>query len=94
MQSKLGIITSESLCEDILEKTGVALLPSNVFGFPSTHLSARMAYVDFDGNAALSQVVSNGGVVDESLVHTMCANTIEGVQKLCDYFATVATDSE
>ena len=92
LELKLGITTSASLCEDILNKTGVALLPSNAFGFPSTHLSARLAYVDFDGDAALSLAELNGKVVDEDLVHKACGNTIEGVEKLCEYFALVAVD--
>ena len=62
------------------------------FGFPSTHLSARLAYVDFDGDAALSLAELNGKVVDEDLVHKACGNTIEGVEKLCEYFALVAAD--
>ena len=86
---KLGIDTSDLLCEDILAKTGVALLPSTAFGFSSSHLSARMAYVDFDGTAALNEATKKGGRIDEELVDKYCANTVEGVDKLCEYFAAL-----
>ena len=40
-----------------MEETGVALLPGSAFGRPEDEFTARLAYVDFDGNEALS--VSN-----------------------------------
>lgn len=44
-----GIASSQQLCEALLRDTGVSLLYGDVFGMPSNHLSARLAYVDFDG---------------------------------------------
>jgi aspartate aminotransferase len=95
LELKLGITTSESLCEDILNRTGVALLPSNAFGFPLTHLSARLAYVDFDGDAALSLAARDHGKVDDDFVYQVCGDTIEGVERLCEYFtSTISVDHE
>lgn len=51
--SKRGINDSATLCERLLEETGVALLPGESFERPPGELTARMAYVDFDGAAAL-----------------------------------------
>lgn len=49
-----GITTSDTLCERLLIETGVAILPGSSFGRPPGELTARMAYVDFDGARALT----------------------------------------
>ena len=48
-----GIETSNQFWEHLLEDTGVAILPGSVFGRPENEFTARLAYVDFDGRAAL-----------------------------------------
>jgi len=50
----VGVADSPSLCEKLLNETGVALLPGNAFGRPENELNARLAYVNFDGGNALS----------------------------------------
>ena len=49
-----GINTSDQLCGRLLKDTGVALLPGSAFGRPEDEFTARLAYVNFDGNKALS----------------------------------------
>ena len=41
--------SSSEMCKDILEKTGVALLPGSDFGFKENKLLARLSFTDFDG---------------------------------------------
>jgi aspartate aminotransferase len=48
-----GVQNNQELCNQLLENTGVALLPSFDFGRPSEELTARLSYVDFDGEQAL-----------------------------------------
>lgn len=48
-----GINDDSQLCERLLADIGVALLPGAAFGLPTKSLTARLAYVDFDGEAAL-----------------------------------------
>ncbi len=48
-----GIRADSDLCGRLLQETGVALLPGSAFGMDSGALTARLAYVDFDGAAAL-----------------------------------------
>ena len=50
---------SLEFCNKILEETGVALLPGTSFGRPSNELTARLAYVDFDGTGALQFMKQN-----------------------------------
>jgi aspartate aminotransferase len=49
-----GIRTSAELCEALLEETGVGILPGSDFGRPEEELTARIAYVDFDGARAMA----------------------------------------
>ncbi len=51
-----GIRTSSELCERLLEEAGVATLPGEEFGRPPDELTARLAYVNFDGTKALAGV--------------------------------------
>ncbi|MDP4711229.1 MAG: aminotransferase class I/II-fold pyridoxal phosphate-dependent enzyme [Saprospiraceae bacterium] len=51
--SQRGIHDASQLCDRMLDEIGVALLPSYDFGRPSTELTARLSYVDFDGARAL-----------------------------------------
>jgi aspartate aminotransferase len=48
-----NIHDSETLCEKLLQDTGVALLPGSVFGRSKNEFTARLAYVNFDGALAL-----------------------------------------
>ena len=44
----------QEMCKDILNKTGVALLPGSDFGVDSKKMLARLSYTDFDGSNFLS----------------------------------------
>ena len=51
--NKRNICDSKTLCKQLLDDTGVALLPGSDFGREAKELSARLAYVNFNGNEAL-----------------------------------------
>ena len=46
---KCKFLSSSEMCKDILNKTGVALLPGSDFGLDSKKMIARLSYTDFDG---------------------------------------------
>ncbi|SDL26996.1 hypothetical protein SAMN05661010_01279 [Modicisalibacter muralis] len=48
-----GVTTSAGLTARLLDEVGVALLPGSAFGCDPCQLTARLAYVDFDGGAVL-----------------------------------------
>lgn len=52
--ARRGIHRDSELCDRLLSEAGVALLPGSKFGLPARALTARLAYVDFDGAAALT----------------------------------------
>ena len=48
-----NICDSKTLCKQLLDDTGVALLPGSDFGREAKELSARLAYVNFNGKETL-----------------------------------------
>lgn len=82
-----GITTSQQLCAKLLEDTGVALLPGDAFGIPAEHLSARLAYVEFDGAAALkaAEQLPENAPVPNTLLSTVFAKTERGITALADW---------
>jgi len=85
-----GITTGDALCERLLEETGVAILPGVVFERPMDELTARLAYVDFDGSTALaaSETISLDESLPDSFVRQQCADVITAVEKLVDWVNT------
>lgn len=90
--SRAGIHSSEALCETLLKDTGVVLLPSTAFGIPSGHLSARLAYVDFDGQKALeaSAAIGLDAPLPDNFTRNHAAHTLEGLQKLAAWMESYA----
>ncbi|RKZ37154.1 MAG: aspartate aminotransferase [Gammaproteobacteria bacterium] len=82
-----GITTSTALCERLLEDTGVAILPGEVFGRPPEELSARLAYVNFDGARTLvaAAQVPKDRILDRSYLETNCGNTLAAVDAICNW---------
>jgi aspartate aminotransferase len=82
-----GIETSEQLCDRLLEDTGVAILPGSCFGVPTERLTARLAYVDFDGAAALEAAESRapGSPMDEPFLRSFASRTLDAVDLLCEW---------
>lgn len=82
-----GIRDSHTLCERLLEDTGVAILPGNVFGRPEEELSARLAYVDFDGSKALaaSEKIPAGRQLDIDFLKENCPKMVEAAERICDW---------
>lgn len=84
---KKGIKTSSELCKKLLEDTGVALLPGSAFGRPDEELTARLAYVDFDGARAISACkrLKNNNGIDEQFLKNYCRNILKAIDLICDW---------
>ena len=76
-----SMVTDRRLCERLLADSGVALLPGSAFGMPPDALTARLAYVDFDGAAALDDWDS----FDDERARTYAAKMLAGIDKLGDW---------
>lgn len=59
------INNATTLCEQVLQNTGFAMLPGKNFGIEDEKLITRMAFVDFDGNKALSFMKDNTLIKDD-----------------------------
>jgi len=79
-----GVTDGKTLCDRLLDEAGVAALPGVAFGRSRGELTARLAYVDFDGAAALA--LAEGYPPDqplpESLVQQVGENVLAGVECL------------
>lgn len=82
-----GITTSRQLCEALLNEAGVAILPGASFARPSTELTARLSYVDFDGARALS--ASETVPLDEQLPSDFCTHNcdrvLDGMRRIAEW---------
>jgi aspartate aminotransferase len=62
------------------------ILPGESFGRPDEELTARIAYVDFDGNRAVSaaQHLNNKEQIDDDFNHTYCSDVVTATELICN----------
>lgn len=86
-----NIFTSMELTTKLLEETGAALLPGNVFGRPNEEYTARLAYVDFDGARALAaaETISPEDPLSEDFTNTYCSHMLEGTKRIVDWLKSL-----
>jgi aspartate aminotransferase len=82
-----GIDTSPALCWQLLQDTGVAMLPGSAFGRSPRELALRIACVDFDGGAALKAIAKLPGTgdPDEAFLREFCQPSLRGIERLCNW---------
>jgi len=83
------IFNSTTLCQRILEETGVAMLPGKDFAPYGTELTARIAYVDFDGKKIL-QASMEAGLEKEislSFIQEYCPKLVEAFKRIGNWFS-------
>ena len=76
--------SSAEMCEDILNKTGVALLPGSDFGLKSNKMIARLSYTDFDGASFLKNTLGSNKL-DNADLKKYAPNIVDGVSALKDW---------
>jgi aspartate aminotransferase len=83
----LGITTSHAFCEHLLKETGIAILPGMDFGRAPEELTARLAYVNFDGKKALEAAaqVPTSLPLDDHFLYSYCAGPVVATEKLCKW---------
>ena len=69
------------MCNEILVKTGVALLPGTDFGLPPEKMIARLSFTDFDGKKFM-QNLKNNTKVNENLLQKFAPKIVEGTKRL------------
>ena len=73
--------SSSEMCTDILNKTGVALLPGSDFGLTGKRMLARLSYTDFDGSNFLKNTTGSKKL-DKAILEKFAPNIVEGVERL------------
>ena len=82
-----GIRDGTTLCDSLVREAGVAMLPGVAFERPAAELTARLAYVNFNGARALA--ASEGFALDQQLpvdfAERWCSRTLGGVQEIVNW---------
>ncbi len=86
-----GIYTSVEMCKKLLIETGIALLPGNAFGRPPEELTARISYVDFDGENALAKSMEADKEKDlnSSFVKENCPKMVKAFDLLGEWLSAL-----
>ena len=84
-----SIATAPDLCRRLLQEAGVAMLPGSAFGRPEQELCGRLAYVDFDGAAAL--VAAESHPLDQPLatrfLEDQCGPVLRAMRLIGEWIA-------
>ena len=85
--AKRNIKNSATLCERLLQETGVAMLPGRAFERPCEELTARISYINFAGarSLAASETIAMHLELPEEFIHAHCEETLEATQTLADW---------
>ena len=78
--AKRGLYTDLQFCTRLLDETGVALLPGQSFGMRAEALTARLAYVDFAGQAAL-----HAWAVNQLRAAELAENMLRGIAAISNW---------
>ena len=73
--------SSEEMCKNIIDQTGVALLPGIDFGFAKERMIARLSFTDFDGNKFMKNFEKEKKL-DSETIKKFAPKIIEGTKKL------------
>jgi len=76
--------SSSAMCKDILNKTGVALLPGSDFGLNNKKMIARLSFTDFDGSNFLKNIKSSKKL-DNADLKKNAPNIVDGVAVLKEW---------
>jgi len=86
-----GIFTSVEMCSTLLQETGVAILPGQDFGRDPAELTARIAFVDFDGELALKIASKEyrSKEIDETFIKNNAPRLVEAFRQLTTWFSSL-----
>ncbi len=85
--ARRNIKNSATLCERLLQETGVAMLPGRVFERPCEELTARISYINFAGarSLAASETIAMHHELPREFIQAHCEETLEATHTLADW---------
>ena len=72
---------SEEMCRDLLNNTGVVLLPGYDFGFSKEKMIARLSFTDFNGKDFMNNI-SNKQNINSDVISKFAPKVVEGTKRL------------
>ncbi|MEK9657928.1 MAG: aminotransferase class I/II-fold pyridoxal phosphate-dependent enzyme [bacterium] len=88
---KHGIHDSNTLCQRLLQETGVALLPGSAFNQDPTIMTCRLAYVDFDGDHCLNLFQNKKSISQKELLKA-CPKIKIGINRIQSWLKTLKSN--
>ncbi len=76
--------TSEEMCKDLLNNTGVVLLPGSDFGIPKDKMIARLSFTDFNGENFMKNTSSKENI-NLDTISKFAPKVVEGTKRLKDW---------
>ena len=76
--------TSQEMCEDLLNNTGVILLPGSDFGISKDKMIARLSFTDFNGENFMKNI-SNNENISLNVISKLSPKVVEGTKRLKDW---------
>ncbi|GAB5389720.1 MAG: pyridoxal phosphate-dependent aminotransferase [Alphaproteobacteria bacterium] len=84
-----GLQTAQEFCAALLQDTGVVLLPGPAFGMSEDHLCARLAYVEFDGDAALGYAAQADDDIPTENLPQIAPRQVEGINRMAEWVSAL-----
>ncbi len=72
---------SEEMCKNLLNATGVVLLPGSDFGIPENKMIARLSFTDFNGEDFMKNI-SNKQNISLEVISKFAPKVVEGTKRL------------
>ena len=76
--------SSSAMCKDIINKTGVALLPGSDFGIDNSKMLARLSFTDFNGSKFLNNTLGSKKL-DGADLKKYAPNIVDGISRLKEW---------
>ena len=76
--------TSQEMCEDLLNETGVILLPGSDFGISKNKMIARLSFTDFNGENFMKNI-SKDENISLNVISKLAPKVVEGTKRLKDW---------
>ena len=73
-----------TLPEDLLNNTGVVLLPGSDFGISKDKMIARLSFTDFNGENFMKNI-TNSNNISSDLISKFAPKVVEGTKRLKDW---------
>ena len=75
---------SDQMCRDLLNKTGVILLPGSDFGFSKDKMIARLSFTDFNGEDFMKNI-SHETNINFDVISKFAPKVVEGTKRLSEW---------